>query len=184
MLAGTIKTNVTPDWPSLGGARIERDMCREVHVFHGSGVPSCDDHCQREDKTVCLACGEEKKRQREETLIILPQCVSACGSSTSSPSLPAWGGGAELLGVQLSSGGSGDCLGCWWQRREGVRNTVKVYRGQACLCLCCGFAVPAGSGLGVCPELGMKNGLNQSRFHQYKLLSSIPFRILVTRLIN
>lgn len=51
--------------------------------------------------------------------------------------------------------------------------------------LCCGFVfVSSGSGLGVCPELGMKNGLNQSRFHRDKLLSSVPCRILVTRLIN
>lgn len=50
-------------------------------------------------------------------------------------------------------------------------STVKVYRARlvgAVLWICvCIFS----SGLGVCPELGMKNGLNQSRFHRDKLLS-------------
>lgn len=63
---------MTPDCPSLGGARVEKAVCREVDVFRGSGVHSCDDHCQREDKPACLACGEEEKSQREKTLIILP----------------------------------------------------------------------------------------------------------------
>lgn len=40
--------------------------------------------------------------------------------------------------------------------------------------LCCGFVfVSSGSGLGVCPELGMKNGLNQSRFHRDKIYHSL-----------
>lgn len=73
---------------------------------------------------------------------------------------------------------------CWWQRGEEGWGTQWRFIGPGSPVLHCGFAVPAGSGLGVCPELGRKNALNWSRFHQDKHLSSIPYSILVTRLIN
>lgn len=75
----------------------------------GNGAPSRGGHCHREDKTGCLARGEQKS-QREEALmqdITLPQHVSAGRPSAPSPSLPAQTGGVELLGIELSSGSSG-----------------------------------------------------------------------------
>lgn len=67
-------------------------------------------HCRREDKTGCLARGEEEKSQREKAVmqdITLPQRVLAGVPSAPSPSLPAQAGGTELLGVKLSAGDSG-----------------------------------------------------------------------------
>lgn len=102
--------NSTPNRPNHGGARagglhVGRCMC-----FVGAGAPSCGGPCCREDKAGCLARGEEEKSRREEALMqftTLPWCVSAGGPSAPSPPLPAQAGGAELLGVKLSSGGSG-----------------------------------------------------------------------------
>ena len=71
-----------------------------------------------------------------------------------------------------------------WQRREGVGGTVKMITEPGLPVPRCGFAVPAGGGLGERRESGKKNGFNQSRLHQDKLSSSIPRGVPVTRVIS
>lgn len=52
----------------------------------------------------------KRRKVREKSLGSFFHTVFLHRVSASSPSLPAQGGGAELLGAKLSSGGSGDYL--------------------------------------------------------------------------
>lgn len=111
VLTGTNRDKCDSRLPQPWRGRGERGVCREVHVFHRSGVPSCDDHCQSEDKAACLACGEEGKSQERRDFdhpSIMYFCTGFLCFIALSACLGWWGratwGEAELWG-------SGDYLG-------------------------------------------------------------------------